>query len=143
MAQLTEGPMKAKTRRPRSGSHLIQRGEIYHYRRGVPKDVRDAFGCTEVVKSLETMSESEAKRLEKQHDVEFERRLQLARDDADPENRQARIASEIIEATPFNHGFAQWALEYVPAEDQEGVRDAITPYYLALSAHGNEVARLT
>ncbi len=45
-------------RRPRSGTHLIQRGEIWYYRRGVPKDVHAAFGCTEVVKSLDTQVKS-------------------------------------------------------------------------------------
>ena len=48
-------------RRPRSGTHLIQPGEIWYYRRVVPKDVHAAFGCTEVVKSLDTTSKIEAR----------------------------------------------------------------------------------
>jgi hypothetical protein len=45
----------------------------------VPKDARTAFGCTAVWKSLDTSNETEAQRLEKEHDVEFERRLREAR----------------------------------------------------------------
>ena len=85
----------AATRRPRSGSHLILRGEIYYYRRVVPKDARRAFGCTEVVRSLETSNESEAKRLEKQHDVEFEKRLREAKQASDPHAVAERIANSV------------------------------------------------
>jgi len=83
------------SRRPRSGSHLILRGEIYHYRRVVPKDARRAFGCTAVVRSLETSNESEAKRLEKQHDVEFEKRLREAKQASDPHGVAERIANSV------------------------------------------------
>ena len=62
--------MAGQSRRPRSGSHLIRRGEIYYYRRVVPQDARAAFGKSEVVVCLRTASEAEAKRLEKQHDVD-------------------------------------------------------------------------
>lgn len=97
-------------RRPRSGTHLIQRGEIWYYRRVVPKDVHAAFGCTEVVKSLDTTSKVEADRLEKHQDVEFERRLRRSREEANPETRRALIASEIIEANPRSHAMAQWGV---------------------------------
>jgi hypothetical protein len=97
-------------RRQRSGSHLLLRGEVWYYRRGVPKDVRAAFGCSEVVLSLGTSNETEAKRLEKQHDVEFERRLSKARDDANPETRRARFARDIIKAVPNTPHMAQWSL---------------------------------
>ena len=33
---------------------LVQRGPVYHYRRRVPLDVRDAFGGAEVLVSLQT-----------------------------------------------------------------------------------------
>jgi len=66
-------------RRPRSGTHLIQRGEIWYYRRVVPKG------------------------LEKRCDVEFEQRLRRARDEGNPETRRALLASQIIEANPRGH----------------------------------------
>jgi hypothetical protein len=36
-------------RRARSGSHLVLRGEIWHYRCVVPVERKPAFGCSEVV----------------------------------------------------------------------------------------------
>jgi hypothetical protein len=119
-------------RRPRSGAHLIQRGEVWYYRRVVPKDVHVAFGCTEVVKSLNTTSKIEADRLEKRCDVEFEQRLRRARDEANPETRRALLASQIIEANPRSHAMAQWGLAYLPPEDREEIRALITPPYAAL-----------
>jgi integrase len=133
--------MAGQSRRPRSGSHLIPRGEIYYYRRVVPKDARDAFGKSEVVVCLRTGSEAEAKRLEKQHDVEFERRLQRVRDHANPETRHARLAADIIEANPLNPT-GQLALAYLSAEDREAVRAIVSPHYAALDAHRDEIAGL-
>src|SRR5260370_40908587 len=96
-------------RRPRSGSHLVKRGEIYDYRRAVPQDVRAAFdGKSEVTRSLDTSNEAEARRLEKKLDVEFEERLHRARDAANPNTRRARIAKDILEAVPRNKVAAQW-----------------------------------
>jgi hypothetical protein len=37
------------TRRTRSGSHLVLRSEIWHYRCVVPVERKPAFGCSEVV----------------------------------------------------------------------------------------------
>lgn len=134
--------MPPLVRRPRSGSHLIKRGETWYFRRGVPKDVRAAFGCSEVIVSLHTSNEIEAKRLEKPHDTDFERRLSKARDEANPETRRARIASGIIEAAPLNATMAQWGLAYLPPEDRETVREIIAPHYAELDAHRVELARL-
>jgi hypothetical protein len=133
--------MAGQSRRPRSGSHLIRRGEIYYYRRVVPKDARAAFGKSEVVVCLHTANETEAKRLEKPHDVEFERRLQRVRDLANPETRRARLAADIIEANPLNPT-GQIALAYLPAQDGEAVRAIVAPHYAALSTHRNEIGRL-
>jgi hypothetical protein len=133
--------MAGQSRRPRSGSHLILRGETYYYRRVVPQDARAAFGKSEVVICLRTASEAEAKRLEKQHDVEFERRLKRVRDDANPDTRRARLAADIIEASPLNPT-GQIALAYLPAEDREAVRGLVSPHYAALDAHRNEIGRL-
>lgn len=80
-------------RRVRSGDHLTQIGDIWYYLRIVPPDVRDAFGKTKVKKSLHTSSHSEAKRLEKIEDVEFEEKLQRARHagpDGLPRDQKAR-----------------------------------------------------
>jgi hypothetical protein len=66
-------------RHTRSGSHLLLRGQAYHYRRIVPEDARRAFGRKEVTKSLGTSNMAEAKRLEKALDVEFEAKLSGAR----------------------------------------------------------------
>jgi hypothetical protein len=129
-------------RRPRSGTHLIQRGEIWYYRRVVPKDVHAAFGCTEVVKSLDTTSKVEADCLEKHQDVEFEWRLRRSREEANPETRRALIASEIIDANPRSHAMAQWGLAYLPPEDREAVRALITPHYATLEGHQNEISQL-
>jgi hypothetical protein len=62
---------------------------------------------------------SEAPR--KAADVEFERRLERVRDDANPDTRRARLAADIIEASPFN-ATGQIALAYLPAADREAVR---------------------
>ena len=129
-------------RRPRSGTHLIQRGQTYHYRRVVPKDVRAAFGQSEVVKSLDTSNEVDAKRLEKRHDVEFERRLLKARDDASPDTRRARIAAEIIDTVPWRPHAADWGVAYLPHDDREAVREIIRPHYSAIEAHRDELGRL-
>jgi len=85
-------------RRPRSGSHLVKRGDVYHYRRAIPADVRKAFdGKWEFTRSLETSNESEAKRLEKRLDVEFEERLRAARNARDPD----KLAQNVATGTPI------------------------------------------
>jgi len=73
----------------------VRRGQIYHYRRVVPADVRAVFGVSEVTKSLDTANEIEAKRLEKVLDVQFEEKLQAARDSRDPD----KIAVNVAKAT--------------------------------------------
>jgi hypothetical protein len=130
-------------RRPRSGTHLGKRGEIYHYRRAVAPDVRGAFGGeSEVTRSLGTSNEIEARRLEKKLDVEFEERLQRARDAANPNARRARIAKEILEAAPRTKMVAQWGVAYAPAEDREAVRSLVVPHFEAQDEHRAEIARL-
>jgi hypothetical protein len=81
--------------RGRSGEHLILRGETYHYRRVVPAKYRKAFGQWEVSKTLDTASYVEAKKLEKEHDVEFESRLSAIREAADPNALAASITDSI------------------------------------------------
>ena len=91
--------------RVRSGSHLRQRGSVWWYRRVVPSEVRAAFGKSEVTFSLDTSSEVEAQRLEKQHDVAFEARLKAARELCDPE----RVAAKLAKANPMTIGYALMA----------------------------------
>jgi hypothetical protein len=71
----------------------------------VPVAYRKLFGCTEVRFSLTTASEVEANRLEKQHDVEFDERLQAARIAGGPHAVGAQIAEatrlEIGSVNPF------------------------------------------
>jgi hypothetical protein len=130
-------------RRPRSGLHLVERGEIYHYRRAVPQDVCAAFdGKSEVTRSLDTSKEAEARRHEKKLDVEFEERLHRARDAANPNTQRARIAKDILEAAPRNKVTAQWGVAYLPAEDREAVRSLVMPHFEAQDAHRAEIARL-
>jgi integrase len=69
----------------------------------VPALYRPAFGCTVIAVSLKTTSETEAARLEKEHDVLFERRLKAAKESNDPHAVAAQIAdSEIIEIGTVN-----------------------------------------
>jgi hypothetical protein len=72
------GSLNAQRARQRSGSHLLLRGQTWYYRRVVPVECRAAFGCSAVAISLHTPSRLDAERLEKRHDVEFERRLEEA-----------------------------------------------------------------
>ena len=94
--------------RTRSGSHLHRRGEIYYYRRIVPAEYRAAFGQVVVSKSLTTTSQTEAERLEKQHDAEFERRLCEARDASDPEAVAMSIADpvRVVVNSPNSYRYA-------------------------------------
>ena len=86
-----EQTLLERPRRVRSGSHLKLRGKVYYYRRAVPIEHRAYFGCTEVGLSLDTSDLGEAKRLEKQHDVEFEARLRDAISATNPRDIAERI----------------------------------------------------
>src|SRR3954463_2652164 len=86
-------------RRPRSGSHRVLRGNVWHYRRAIPPDVRTAFGGKwEFTRSLDTSNESEAIRQEKRLDVEFEEKLRGARDARDPD----KVAFTVAKTTHLN-----------------------------------------
>jgi len=123
--------------RVRSGTHLRLRGRVWWYRRDVPKDARNLFGCTAVWKSLDTSDENEAKRLEKAEDVKFERRLGEARDSADPEKRRSHAVAAFIEGVPAGSirvldiqrggaGIVGYiASDAVHEEDQHAVGDGI------------------
>lgn len=127
--------------RTRSGRHITKRGDVWYYRRIVPGEYRRAFGQTVVAKSLNTASETEAERLEKVEDVEFERRLRRAKDDANPGTRRARIAQDIIEKTP-SHSMAQWGVAYLPPEDREAVRPIIDEHYGTLDTRQQQIGQL-
>lgn len=136
-------------RRVRSGSHLRLRGSVWWYRRDVPKDARAGFGCTATWKSLGTSDEHEAQRLEKEEDVKFERRLREARDYADPEKRQARMAAAYLDLVPHQgvrihtvrrggFGLTGYLKNAVPAGDEQAVADNVS---VALRERGEAQAR--
>ena len=112
--------------RTRSGRHIFRRGEIWYYRRVVPEELRPAFGCSAVVVSLNTTSETEAERIEKIHDVEFEERLRAARESGDPRAVAKRIGDSVyIEpwsilnpSTVNPYRRARRALEEVPLSEE-------------------------
>ena len=110
---------------PNGRGHDRDRTYCYAVRLGiidkfVPVECRVAFGCSAVVVSLHTSSRIEAERLEKQHDVEFERRLREAREVSDPEAVATRIADsvrlEIGTVNPYRH--ATRALAEAPLTDE-------------------------
>jgi hypothetical protein len=68
----------------RSGDHIKLRGGVYHYRRVVPRDFVKAYGKTEETRSLNTGVKSEARRREKEIDIEFEARIAEIRAARDP-----------------------------------------------------------
>lgn len=116
----------------RSGDHLELIGETWYYRRVVPPDVRDAFaGKGKVRFSLRTKSHTEAKRLEKIHDVEFEARLQAARQrgpDGYPRDRDARIGGfigQIFRAADSEPGWLDRGLDHIPLADRSEVSNVV------------------
>src|SRR4051794_19816980 len=129
MCQKSESKGVVGMARTRSGSHLHRRGEIYYYRRIVPAEYRTAFGQVVVAKSLNTTSKTEAERLEKQHDVEFERRLCGGRGAADPQALAAQIANRvrIVVNSPNSYRYAteELAENTVLTNEQRETAEAI------------------
>jgi hypothetical protein len=80
----------------RSGEHIKLRGSVYHYRRAVPADCRKAFGAWELTRSLGTASKPEARRLEKEIDIEFENRIAEIRATRDPRAVARTITDDIV-----------------------------------------------
>jgi hypothetical protein len=68
----------------RSGEHIKLRGGVYHYRRAVPEDCRKVYGSVEKTQTLNTGSKSEARKLEKEIDIEFDARIAAIRATRDP-----------------------------------------------------------
>lgn len=140
--------MATSTRRPRSGSHLVKRGDTYHYRRAVPADARAAFDCWEVTRSLHTSSETEAQRLEKAHDVEFERRLREIRQARNPEYVAEQITNNIRLTNAgrvLRGGFGMTGrivAADLSVDDQEKVRTTVAGYLEKLRDQGEEVQSL-
>jgi integrase len=95
----------------RSGDHIKWRGGIAHYRRVVPADCRPAYGKWEETQSLGTRSETEARRLEKRQDAQFEDRIRAIREARNPDTVAARIKSEIRltdGGTTLKGAFSTW-----------------------------------
>jgi integrase len=123
-------------RNVRSGTHLEPIGETWYYRRVVPPDARAAFewdgkkGRAKIRFSLGTKSLTEARRLEKEHDVEFEERLAAARHtapDGYPKHPGLRTAEQVSRVIHTEDRSADWldrALGDVPEADRDKVRAA-------------------
>src|SRR5438270_5739767 len=79
----------------RSGDNIKWRGGVAHYRRVIPADCRAAYGKWEETRSLGTRSETEARRLEKRQDAQFEDRIRAIREARNPHAIAARIKSQI------------------------------------------------
>jgi len=111
----------------RSGSHLELIGETWYYRRIVPRDARAAFGKAVVRISLGTKSLAEAKRLEKQYDVDFESRLREARGPRPGDYQKHRCVAEKI-LKENNWAGAPWDQEFakIPQADRSGVSNEIS-----------------
>jgi hypothetical protein len=105
----------------RSGKHIFARGSVWYYRRVVPERHRKFFRCTEIKFSLETAIETEAKRLEKRHDADFEERLASARSATDP----VAVGTSIGNQTRLEVGTVNpprrisFLLQDVPLRDQD------------------------
>jgi len=95
----------------------------------VPAGNRAAFGQVVVSKSLNTTSKTEAERLEKQHDVEFERRLSEAREVSNPEAVAMSIADRvrIVVYSPnsYRYASAELAENAVLTAEQYDIAEAI------------------
>jgi len=95
----------------RSGDHIKWRGGVAHYRRVVPSDCRAAYGKREETRSLDTRSETEARRLEKRLDAHFENRIRAIREARNPHTVAVRIKSEIRlgdAGTTLKGAFGTW-----------------------------------
>jgi hypothetical protein len=118
-------------RRVRSGSHLELIGDTYYYRRAVPRDAHHVFGKRVVRKTLGTSNLTEAKRLEKQHDVDFEIQLRDAREigpDGYPKDDNQRIAGfidKVLNGKDGTPGYMTRALAEIPERDRKEVSDII------------------
>jgi hypothetical protein len=90
---------------PRSGDHIQQRGNVWHYWRIIPSDCKRAYGKSVESRSLDTMNRTEAKRLAKPIDVEVERRIREIRAASDPETIADKIAERLgIETVHYGGG---------------------------------------
>jgi integrase len=125
----------------RSGDHLEQIGETWFYRRVVPKDARDAFGKYQVRFSLGTKSQTEAKRLEKIHDVEFEAKLKAARETAPdgfprhPGLRTGALIAQVIEDGEDSES----VLTKIPVGDREQVMRGIEQINESIEEHATQI----
>jgi hypothetical protein len=80
---------------PRSGDHIQQRGNVWHYWRIIPPDCKRAYGKSVESRSLDTMNHTEAKRLAKMIDVEVDKRIREIRAATDPDAIAEQIAKRV------------------------------------------------
>jgi hypothetical protein len=81
---------------PRSGDHIILRGNVWHYWRMVPPECRPTYGKSVESKSLNTANRTEALRSSKAHDVDFDRRIRDIRSVNDPEKVGTKFAEQLL-----------------------------------------------
>lgn len=130
----------------RSGDHIRWRGGVAHYRRVVPPDCRAAFERVEVTKSLETRSESEARRLEKAEDVEFDSRVSAIREAKNPN----RVASEFKAGMKLAEGQVTGHVDIIrrlrasgmDADDEKAAREIVLNHLHDLFGQQEELRAL-
>ncbi len=129
---MTQLSIAVTTRSPvRSGSHLKQIGDTWYYRRVVPPEARHLFGKSEVKFSLSTTRRVEAERLEKQHDVDFEKTLTNARESAadgwptDAERRREKMVDSLLYEHVTGDRPVAELLQFLPETDRSIVADQI------------------
>src|SRR5271163_4754298 len=121
--------------RARSGSHLQRIGDTWYYRRVVPPEARHVFGKGEIKISLGTTSRIEAERLEKPHDVEFEARLQQARESGEVPQRKRRLSRDDIDLVAFEYGGGRVAeLDHLYTELNTVIPELAPPQWPELRA---------
>ena len=90
---------------PRSGDHIQQRGNVWHYWRIIPPDCKRTYGKSVESRSLDTMNRTEAKRLAKAIDLEVDRRIREIREASDPAAIANKIAERVrIKAANYGDG---------------------------------------
>jgi hypothetical protein len=114
---------------PRSGDHIQQRGNVFHYWRIIPPDCKTAYGKSVESRSLDTMNRTEAKRLAKAIDVEVEARIREIRAASDPEAIAEQIAKRVLvraagDPSFLAHRYIQSGIEDAPLTDEARAKAA-------------------
>jgi hypothetical protein len=108
---------------PRSGDHILLRGNVWHYWRIIPHDCKRAYGKSVESRSLDTMNRTEAKRLAKAIDVDVDKRIREIRAASDPEAIAEQIARRVLvraagDPSFLAHRYIQSMIEDTPLTDE-------------------------